>query len=115
MQEKEKHIHNHEQAVQSVLDQIPDDMQLCELADLFKNFGDFTRVKILYALLESELCVYDISKLLNMGQSAISHHLRILKQSKLVKSRREGKNMLYSLADLHVQTIIGQGMDHIQE
>lgn len=115
MAEKENHIHNHEQSVQCVLDQIPDDMQLCELADLFKNFGDFTRVKILYALLESELCVYDISKLLNMGQSAISHQLRILKQSKLVKSRREGKNMLYSLADLHVRTIIAQGMDHIQE
>lgn len=115
MQEKETGMHNHERAVQSVLNQIPDDTQLCELADLFKNFGDFTRVKILYALLESELCVYDISKLLNMGQSAISHQLRILKQNKLVKSRREGKNMLYSLADLHVRTIIDQGMDHVKE
>ena len=95
--------------------QIPEDEVLYDLADLFKIFGDTTRIKILYALRESELCVGDIADLLKMNQSAVSHHLKILKQSKLVKFRREGKTMWYSLADSHVVAIIDQGMEHIQE
>lgn len=88
---------------------------LFDLADFFKLFGDSTRVKILYALSQSELCVGDIAALLNMSQSAISHQLRVLKQSKLVKYRREGKAMLYALADAHVTTILKQGIEHIEE
>ena len=95
--------------------QIPEDEILYDLADLFKIFGDTTRIKILYALREAELCDGDIAELLKMNQSAVSHQLKILKQSKLVKFRREGKTIWYSLADNHVVTIIDQGMDHIQE
>ena len=86
-----------------------------ELADLFKVFGDATRVKILYVLLQSEMCVCDLAELLGMTQSAISHQLRVLKQTKLVKNRREGKTVFYSLADGHIQTILNQGMEHILE
>ena len=78
-------------------------------------FADSTRVKILYALFESELCVCDIAKVLNLTQSAVSHQLRILKSGKLVKYRRDGKTVFYSLADDHVRSIIDQGMDHISE
>ena len=88
---------------------------LSDLAELFKVFGDSTRIKILYVLFEAELCVCDIAQLLNMTQSAISHQLRILKQNRLVKNRRDGKSVFYSLADGHVKTIISQGMEHIQE
>lgn len=94
---------------------MPDDEILYDLADLFKIFADSTRIKILYALLESELCVCDIAQMLGMNQSAISHQLRVLKQSKLVKYRREGKAVLYSLADGHVRTILDQGMEHVEE
>ena len=94
---------------------MPDEDQLYDLAEVFKVFGDSTRIKILYVLFEAELCVCDIAQLLNMTQSAISHQLRILKQNKLVKSRREGKSIFYSLADEHVRTIIDQGRDHIEE
>ena len=85
------------------------------LADLFRLFADSTRIKILYVLFESEMCVCDIAQLLGMTQSAISHQLRSLKQAKLVKSRRDGKTVFYSLADGHVSTILNQGMDHVQE
>lgn len=95
--------------------QIPDEEFLYDLADLFKIFGDTTRIKILYALRESELCVGDMAQLLTMTQSAISHQLKILKQSKLVRFRRDGKTIFYSLADSHVVTIIDQGMDHLSE
>ena len=105
----------HTDAVEHVRAQLPRDETLYDLAELFKIFGDSTRVKILYALLESELCVCDIAQLLNMNQSAISHQLKILKQNRLVKSRREGKAVFYSLADGHVRTIINQGMEHINE
>ena len=88
---------------------------LYDLAELFKIFGDSTRIRILYALFEEEMCVCDIAQLLNMTQSAISHQLRLLKQSKLVKNRRDGKTVYYSLADDHVRTVINQGMDHIME
>ncbi|NLK45613.1 MAG: winged helix-turn-helix transcriptional regulator [Treponema sp.] len=98
------------------LDEImPDEELLYDLADLFKIFGDTTRIKILYALHESEMCVSAIAELLNMNQSAVSHQLKILKQSKLVKFRRDGKTVFYSLSDAHVLTIIDQGMDHILE
>ena len=95
--------------------EMPDEEILYDLAELFKIFGDSTRIKILYVLFESEMCVYDIALLLHMTQSAISHQLRALKQSKLVKYRREGKTVFYSLADGHVRTILGQGMEHVAE
>ncbi len=105
----------HLDAVENVRTQLPPDEQLYDLAELFKIFGDSTRVKILYALLESELCVCDIAKLMQVTQSAVSHQLRVLKNSKLVKARREGKTVYYSLADDHVIHILDQGMEHILE
>ena len=105
----------HEDVVKTVTDHMPDEDQLYDLAEVFKVFGDSTRIKILYVLFEAELCVCDIAQLLNMTQSAISHQLRILKQNRLVKNRRDGKSVFYSLADGHVKTIISQGMEHIQE
>lgn len=109
------YLHAHEEIIAKVNEKMPDDEVLYDLAELFKIFGDSTRIKILYVLFESEMCVCDIAQLLNMTQSAISHHLRSLKQSKLVKYRREGKTIFYSLADNHVYTIINQGMEHIAE
>ena len=97
----------HENVVKAVNDKMPDEDKLYDLAEIFKVFGDSTRIKI--------LCVCDIAQLLNMNQSAISHQLRILKQNRLVKSRRDGKAVFYSLADSHVRTIINQGMEHIEE
>ena len=94
---------------------MPDEERLYDLAELFKVFGDTTRIRILYVLFESEMCVCDIAELLNMTQSAISHQLRVLKQARLVRSRREGKTVFYFLADDHVRAIIGQGMEHIEE
>jgi DNA-binding transcriptional ArsR family regulator len=108
-------IHAHEEIIEKVNKNMPDEEILYDLAELFKIFGDSTRIRILYVLFESEMCVCDIAQLLNMTQSAISHQLRALKQSKLVKYRREGKTVFYSLADGHVRTIIGQGMEHVME
>lgn len=105
----------HQNVVDQVRDQLPPEENLYDLAELFKMFGDSTRVKILYALLESELCVCDIARLLNVSQSAVSHQLRVLKGGKLVKFRREGKTLFYSLADDHVVGILSQGMEHILE
>ena len=105
----------HEDVVKAVTDHMPDEDQLYDLAEVFKVFGDSTRIKILYVLFEAELCVCDIAQLLNMTQSAISHQLRILKQNRLVKNRRDGKSVFYSLAVSHGKTIISQGMEHIQE
>ena len=105
----------HGDLVDKVNREMPDEEILYDLAELFKIFGDSTRIKILYVLFESEMCVYDIALLLHMTQSAISHQLRALKQSKLVKYRREGKTVFYSLADGHVRTILGQGMEHVAE
>ena len=105
----------HQETVDQVLGGMPDDETLYDLAELFKVFGDSTRIKILYALFEAELCVCDISKLLGLTQSAVSHQLRVLKGSRLVKFRREGKTVFYSLDDDHVRKIIGQGMEHINE
>ena len=108
-------IYVHEEVVNQVLEVMPTDEELQSLADFFRIFGDSTRIRILYALSQSELCVCDIASLLGMGQSAISHQLKILKQAKLVRSRREGKSVFYSLADGHVRTIIAQGREHIEE
>ena len=109
------YIHAHKDIVNAVNAQMPDEEILYDLAELFKVFGDSTRIKILYVLFESEMCVCDIAQLLNMNQSAISHQLRVLKQSKLVKYRRDGKTVFYSLADGHVRSILGQGMEHVAE
>jgi len=105
----------HEELVRRVNAEMPEDEKLYDLAELFRIFGDTTRIKILYVLFESDMCVCDIAELLNMTQSAISHQLRILKASKLVKNRREGKSVIYSLADSHVRHIIDQGIEHINE
>lgn len=108
-------MHVHEEIVGRVTHNMPDEEILYDLADLFKIFGDSTRIKILYVLFESEMCVCDIAQLLGMTQSAISHQLRALKQSKLVKYRREGKAVFYSLTDAHVRTILDQGIEHVAE
>lgn len=105
----------HDDAVRMVQKKMPEEERLKELADFYKVFADPTRIKILCVLLESEMCVYDLAEVLGMTQSAISHQLRVLKQMKLVKNRREGKTVYYSLADGHIQTIISQGMEHITE
>lgn len=109
------HKHDHSQVIQSVTDKLPSDEVLCDLGDLFKLFGDTTRIKILYSLFESELCVCAIAELLKMEQSAISHQLKILKDAKLVGCRRSGRLNMYYLADDHVRTIIGQGFEHLTE
>ena len=105
----------HENLLKIVNDTMPEETELYDLAELFKVFGDSTRIRILFVLFEAEVCVCELARVLNMNQSAISHQLRILKQNKLVKSRREGKSIFYSLADEHVRTIIDQGRDHIEE
>ena len=105
----------HEDVVAEVRRRLPEEEDLLDLADLFKVFGDSTRVKILCALWESELCVCDIAALLGMTKSAISHQLRVLKQSKLIKNRRDGKVVYYSLDDDHVKNIFSQGLTHISE
>lgn len=105
----------HEDLLKIVEATLPDETELYDLAELFKVFGDSTRIRILFVLFEAEVCVCDLAKALNMTQSAISHQLKILKQNKLVKSRRQGKSVFYSLADDHVRTIIGQGREHIEE
>ena len=105
----------HGEVVSEVKDKLPEDEVLYDLAELFKVFGDSTRIRILYVLFESELCVCDLAQTLNMNQSAISHQLKILKQAKLVTGRREGKSVFYSLADDHVRAIIDQGREHIEE
>ena len=108
-------IFAHQEIVERVNQAMPPEETLFDLAELFKVFGDSTRIKILYVLFESEMCVYDIAQLLGMTQSAISHQLQVLKKSKLVKYRRKGKTLFYSLADDHVHTIFCQGMEHVTE
>lgn len=110
-----EYMHVHEDIVERVNQVMPEEEQLFDLAELFKIFGDSTRIRILYVLFESEMCVCDIAQLLGMTQSAISHQLQVLKKSKLVKYRREGKTVFYSLADSHVRTILNQGMEHVSE
>lgn len=105
----------HEDVINDVREHMPEEENLLDMADLFKVFSDSTRVKILCALFRAEMCVCDIAVLLGMTKSSISHHLRVLKQTKLVKYRREGKIVFYALADDHVRTIFHQGMLHITE
>ncbi len=102
-----------ENGVEAVRRQMPDEDDLYDLAELYKVFGDSTRIKILYVLFGAELCVYDIARLLGMTQSAVSHQLRILKNNKLVKFRREGKTVFYGLDDDHVRSILKLGMEHL--
>ena len=109
------YMHLHEKVIEQVQEEMPEEEILYDLAELFKVFGDSTRIKIWYVLFQSEMCVCDIAQLLNMSQSAISHQLRVLKQAQLVKYRREGKTVFYSLADAHVNTILNQGLEHIEE
>ena len=105
----------HSSVLQKIIAEMPDEIELYNLAELFKVFGDSTRIRILYVLFEAEVCVCDLASALNMNQSAISHQLKILKQNKLVKARREGKSVFYSLADDHVRMIIAKGQVHIEE
>lgn len=105
----------HEDVVKRVKETIPQEETLYDLADLFKTFGDSTRIKIICALFQSEMCVCDIAALLGMNQSAISHQLRVLKQARLVKYRKDGKVVYYSLDDDHVKGIFDQGLAHLNE
>lgn len=105
----------HEDTVNHVRSKMPEEEILYDLAELFKVFGDSTRIRILWALDESEMCVCDIAALLNMTQSAISHQLRVLKQARLVKNRKDGKVVYYSLDDDHVRDVLDQGLNHIRE
>lgn len=109
------HDLSHEALRQIVDKTMPPENDLFELADLFKLFGDSTRIRILFVLFESEACVCGLASVLNMTDSAVSHQLRILKTGHLVKSRRDGKSVLYSLADDHVRTIVREGMNHVGE
>lgn len=109
------YLHVHDDVVTKVQQHMPDIEELQGLSDFFKVFGDLTRIKILYVLWQSEMCVCDLAHTLNMTQSAISHQLRVLKQMKLVCNRRDGKTVFYSLADSHIKTIMNQGMQHIRE
>ncbi len=105
----------HENIVRDVTSHLPKEEVLYDLAELFKVFGDTTRIRILYALSVEEMCVCDIAETLNMSQSAISHQLRVLKANKLVKNRRDGRTIYYSLADNHIVSILGQGYEHLTE
>lgn len=110
-----EYIHVHADIVKSVKEAMPEEESLYDLADFFKVFADSTRIKILYVLLQAEMCVCDIAQLLGATQSAISHQLRMLKQMKLVKYRRDGKTIFYSLSDEHIKNILSQGLEHISE
>ncbi len=105
----------HDEVLNEAREEEPSDEMLADLADLFKVFGDSTRIKIIYALFEREMCVCDIAELLGMTQSAISHQLRVLKNSRLVKFKKEGKTVYYSLDDEHVNRIFDCGLSHIKE
>ena len=108
-------MHVHDELVKKVNENMPKDEELYELAELYRVFGDSTRIKILYVLFESEMCVCDIAQVLGMTVSAISHQLKVLKQARLVKHRKDGKTVFYSLADDHVRTLIDQGVAHVNE
>ena len=105
----------HEDIIRAVDQKMPDPVVLYELADLFKLFGDSTRIGILWALSESEMCVCDLCALLKMKQPAVSHQLKNLKQSRVVKSRRDGKIVYYSLDDEHIRRLLNMGMEHVRE
>ena len=103
----------HEDTVREVRESMPEEDTLYDLAEFFKIFGDSTRIRILYALYERELCVCDIASLLGLTQTAVSHQLRILKTNKIVKARRDGKTIFYSLDDAHVHDILNMGIEHL--
>ena len=105
----------HKDLIEKVSNHMPDEDELYDLAELFKVFGDSTRIRIMSVLLGEEMCVCDLAEVLSMNQSAISHQLKILKQAKLVKNRRDGKQVYYALADDHVSTILAMGLEHIEE
>lgn len=105
----------HGDILMKIAENMPSEENLYDLAELFKIFGDSSRIRILFVLFEAEVCVCDLAEALHLSQSAVSHQLKILKQTKLVKCRREGKSVFYSLADNHVRTIIKEGMDHLEE
>ena len=105
----------HEDVVGKIKNEMPEDEKLYDLAELFKVFGDTTRIKIIYALFQEEMCVCDMAELLGVSQSAVSHQLRVLKQARLVKFRREGKIVYYSLDDDHVKHIFNEGLNHVLE
>lgn len=113
--EENTYLNVDEASLKKIEDRMPPEEELQDLADFFKVFADATRLKILYVLLSTEMCVYDIAMVLGISQSAISHQLRVLKQMDLVKNRRDGKTIFYSLADAHIVTILSQGLDHIEE
>lgn len=115
METQPAYTHVHEETVRRVNEIMPGEEELFDLSELFKVFGDSTRIRILYVLFESDMCVCGIAELLGMTQSAISHQLAVLKKAKLVRYRREGKTIYYSLSDDHVRTILDQGMEHITE
>ena len=115
MDVKDEFLVIHEDVVEKGKSELPPDEILYDLAELFKVFGDTTRIRILYALFESELCVNDMAQLLGLSQTAVSHQLRVLKNNKLVRFRKEGKIVFYSLDDDHVRSIIEMGMEHVEE
>ena len=105
----------HEDRIEHAAGYMPDDVMLYDLAEFYKTFGDSTRIRILYALMDEELCVCDIAELLGASQTAVSHQLRLLKQNRLVKARRDGKNVFYVLSDDHVHDILNLGAEHLKE
>ncbi len=115
IENNDPHSHVHECVVRQIEKGMPAEDLINELANFYKVFGDVTRIKILYALAQSEACVCALAEAIEMTQSAVSHQLRMLKQMKLVKNRRDGKTVYYSLADAHIQAILSQGMEHIEE
>ncbi|MDO4187519.1 MAG: metalloregulator ArsR/SmtB family transcription factor [Lachnospiraceae bacterium] len=108
------HLHDHKHE-HIEIKAMPTEEELYDLAELFKVFGDSTRIRILFKLFDEEVSVGDLAESLNMNQSAVSHQLKVLKQAKLIKNRRDGKSIYYSLADEHVRTIIAMGIEHIEE
>lgn len=108
-------MHDHARILKEVREEMPSDALLSDLSDLFKVFGDTTRIKILFALFEAELCVCAIAELIGMEQSAVSHQLKKLKAANLVGSRREGKTVIYFLADDHVRGLVSLGFAHLTE
>ena len=111
----EEYMHVHQETIEKVTSEMHYEELLYDLAELYKIFGDSTRIRILYVLFEAEMCVGDLAQVLNMTTSAISHQLKVLKQAHLVKYRRDGKTVFYSLADDHVRSILDQGLEHISE
>lgn len=107
--------HIHDEKLEHISETMPPEEELADMAELFKVFGDSTRIKILFILSKCEMCVCDIAQTLGMTQPAVSYQLKVLKQAKLVRNRKAGKTVYYSLADSHVETIIGMAKEHLEE